>query len=1239
MEPPASMGTRLGPYRLLERLGTGAMGSVYRAEGDEGLVALKLIHSHLLDRAGFFKRFQREAESGRRVNHENVVRTFDSDLLVVDGQPCFFLVMEYVRGRTLRELLRERGALPETLVREIGRQVAAGLTAIHDVGIVHRDLKPENVLVSERHRVRIMDLGVARVEGASTRLTQSGDFAGSLRYAAPEQFTSEPVGPATDLYALGVLLYELLAGRCPFRGEGPGAVMQAHLHETPPALEDVVANVSPLMCALATSLLEKSPATRPPSAQAVRTLLTDGERSAWWRRRQSETQPRFSGLPRIAVGRELPFTGRRAELTQLMRALDGVAGGAGRVVWLEGEAGIGKSRLVYAFLREASSVGACLLYGTFSPSGGRRAILDSVLDRLGPARLETRLEPYFEETPRVASRLADALLRRPSRDDAPRLEGGALHAACVRLMRGLASNGPVVWVIEDLHFAEALAVQESLALARGVEGHPVLLLLTARPAGIKGKRAAFERLDSYERLAVGRLDVDAVCRLVEHAYRNPALADALGQRIASVSDGVPFFALELIRSLNDRGFVAEGADGVFEATTTIDAIEAPDSLAGLIRARLAALSREERAAVELGAVLGFTFDPDLLARVLECPSVSALDALAEIERRHGIVRAEGALCHFDHHLVRDVILSDVSEALQREYHSLVADAFAAREGLANAAVEDATPEACFFMASHRLAGRNPAEALAWVEPVLRHSPVSARSERTLRFVEEVLSSPGVVSGTQRARLLLTAGSRLDLMGRSADAVKRAEEALALADESEAWGLRSAASRLLGWALSHQGRAEEAEVRLRDSVALARSAGNAAEELDAEGLLGAFLLVTGRDEEAVPHIERQLVLGRSQGDHGAVCKAAGNLGLVLLDQGRADEARARMLEARDLFHEDGDLLGAARAIGNLGLVASARGESAEAVARYEEQLRLAREIGDRRCEANARLNLSAEFLARGEYEPAGEHVAYLFALSRDLGDPYLESSARWNMGELAWARGRLADAREDFEASLAMSSAFGSRDGEAELRVNLGRLAATVGDVATAVVELEAARDLSREIEDLRIESLAWVGLAQVAGIEGRSAEAVERAQHAVACLDESEHQKARIEPLLELGTQAVSAGDSDLATTALTATIELARACGAPGPEVVAYALLAVVTGDVAQVERAFAGSASRMSLMERLTVHALVWRAVGDETHLASARTLLQQLCAGVPEDTRRSMLVDIPLFRDLVGATGLKV
>ncbi|MFV1960152.1 MAG: serine/threonine-protein kinase, partial [Planctomycetota bacterium] len=284
------------------------------------------------------------------MRHPNVVRTFDCDQLVVDGAPRCFLVMEYVEGRSLRALLTDLERIPETLLRELALQIAAGLMAIHAAGIVHRDLKPENVLITTEHEVRIMDLGVARLQEASIALTKEGQFAGSIRYAAPEQFGEEGVGPAADLYALGVMLHELATGRNPFVRDDTAGEIQAQLHHVPPRLCDLETETSRFFSEVVSKLLAKRAEDRFASSEALHEVLAEAERSAWWQARAVELRAGEEHRPRLRVRRETTLRGRKADLEALAAAWERARAGEGGTLFLEGEAGIGKTRLLAEFL-------------------------------------------------------------------------------------------------------------------------------------------------------------------------------------------------------------------------------------------------------------------------------------------------------------------------------------------------------------------------------------------------------------------------------------------------------------------------------------------------------------------------------------------------------------------------------------------------------------------------------------------------------------------------------------------------------------------------------------------------------------------------------------------------------------------------------------------------------------------------------------------------------------------------
>jgi serine/threonine-protein kinase len=306
--PREAVPQRLGPYRVLREIGRGGMGVVYEAEdGRDGRrVAVKAIHAHLLGNTRAEQRFAREAAAGAQVDHRNVVRTLGAARVEDEaGRARSVLVTELVEGRTLRDLVRSLGRVPESLLREIARGMAHGVAAVHAAGIVHRDLKPENVMLTTDDRVRVMDLGVARLLDDGAELTREGDFVGSLEYASPEQCEGGAVEAPADLYAIGVVLHELATGTNPFSRASALATVAAQLTAVPPPIE-----ASEFLAAVVAKLLAKDPARRFASAAELARVLDEAEDGAWWRGRTADAAAHAAGVPPVPVPRALARRGR-----------------------------------------------------------------------------------------------------------------------------------------------------------------------------------------------------------------------------------------------------------------------------------------------------------------------------------------------------------------------------------------------------------------------------------------------------------------------------------------------------------------------------------------------------------------------------------------------------------------------------------------------------------------------------------------------------------------------------------------------------------------------------------------------------------------------------------------------------------------------------------------------------------------------------------------------------------------
>jgi eukaryotic-like serine/threonine-protein kinase len=247
-----------GRYELEELVGSGGMSSVYKAHDTllERHVALKVLHEHRTDDE-FVERFRREARAVAQLSHPNIVTVIDRG----EDEGRQFIVFEYIDGKTLKDCLDEHGRMPVRRALELAIEVARGLAFAHDHGLVHRDVKPQNVLLNGDGSAKVTDFGIARsleVQG----VTQSGTVLGTSSYIAPEQATGRAVEPATDVYSLGVVLFELLTGRVPFTGESFVSVAMQHVAEPPPNVLDLRPEVPVRVANAVDRALAKSPGDR-----------------------------------------------------------------------------------------------------------------------------------------------------------------------------------------------------------------------------------------------------------------------------------------------------------------------------------------------------------------------------------------------------------------------------------------------------------------------------------------------------------------------------------------------------------------------------------------------------------------------------------------------------------------------------------------------------------------------------------------------------------------------------------------------------------------------------------------------------------------------------------------------------------------------------------------------------------------------------------------------------------------
>ncbi|MCG3133352.1 MAG: Serine/threonine-protein kinase PknD [Planctomycetes bacterium] len=1180
------------------------MGKVYAATAPDGTrVAVKVVHPHLVEQPGARERFLREALSGLSIASPNVVRTIECLETEVEGKRVPALVLEFVEGRDLAALLDETKRVPEDLCRFLAREVARGLEAIHAAGIVHRDMKPGNVLMTSAGEVKVMDLGLARQASGEDRMSQTGLFLGTAAYAPPEQFLGKKdLDPRSDLYSLGAMLFELATGRVPFRAEAIGDLVRQVLRDKAPRIGTLAPQTTPFFEEVVATLLEKEPDRRFPSAADLAEVLDQGEGGDWWaaaatRLQMSSRKP----LRRVRVQQETELWGREDDLAELRGAWDRAKRGAGAVVLLEGEAGIGKTRLVEELLAAVDVEDeAQILVGRHDPAGGgsaAEALAAAFREHLGADDLDARLRELLPETPLLVPAFSALVRGTAAPDGAEPLSPAAVQTLFVRLTQALAAEAPLVLVVDDLHFAtdEGRALFRAVALA--VDASPVLVLGTARP-GLPPKWVESVATRSHAtRHEVRRLDKDTVrAALVRHLGGGVA-AETVAEQLSSRAGGNPYFVVELLRLLGEQGCLARTADGRWGVTSMPQALILPETVRDLVAQRLASLGEADRDLLDACACQGHEFDGRLAAETLGRARMDVLRALGRLEHGTRLVRAAGTRFAFDHHVVHEVVYATMPDARREALHTAVADAVERQTGAMSKPPADVPGAVCAELAAHLLRGADKVRALRYLDPAFAHLERTFLNERAIEVAALALAAPGLLDALPRYDVLVRMANRLGLVSRG-DAERAAlEEALAIADAS---GDASRRSRVRTGLAGHFVRA----ARIADAEAMAVEA--------AEIALAA-------------------------GDRSAESGAAGALGNVFAALGRFDDARIQFERRLALSKELGDRAGEAGATGNLGAVLSAAGRPAEALVWFERSRELAREAGDSRAATLAGSRLGGTLMFLGRYAEARDCLERGLALAREIGDRAAEVRISGTLGNLFDSLGRPSDALTQYERQAVQARAIGDRESEAVALVNLGPVRLATGDLAGARRDFADAVAICREIRHPYPEGYGLAGLAAVADEEGDAEEAVRLASESLALRRRIGHGIGVTDSLLRLARARRRAGDPDGARAAAAEAMALARTQDDSATTAICAALLAAAgAGDADEAEALLVAAGASLDVGHSMAARFDLWQASRRREHLAEAKRLLDDWVAHAAPECREAMLANVRLHRDITVACG---
>ncbi len=1209
-EVPEPVPVRIGPYTVLREIGHGGMGRVFEAESGGGeRVALKVVHAHLLSRPGYLARFLREVEAGRRVEHPNLVRTLGSGIHEKGGLETPYLALEYMEGQNLRELLAEAGTISERLAREIGTQVAQALAAVHAADMVHRDVKPENVVIAPDESVKLMDLGVALVGEEAMRLTQTGEFVGSLLYASPEQLRGDSLDARADLYSLGLLLYELVAGHHPNVAAGTTGRRRPWPDGARRPLTETAPHVSPFFGALVTRLTAVEPDARFRDAAEVALVLAAGESSDWW---QEEGFRRgAAALAQSATS----FFGRDEDLTVLADAYADVSNGDRRSVLLEGEAGIGKSRLVAEWLRQVRADtpdGPRSLIVRHEPEGEALAVppLAAALREalLGPDRRE-RLERYLGAHAGLVAAMERHLDGEELEGDGPTLSAAARGTAYRNLLRGMAEERPLVVVMEDLHFASEEARAIHLLLVRGLAGAPVLLLATVRPDTAGVWPEDLEQADHARRHALLGLEPASAHALIRASLGRESTLETGLRDFVSHAEGNPFCLLEFAREFRERGARAEGDVGI------------PQSVRELVEARLHALEPSDRDLLSVAACAGDPFDPVLVCEAADIPRIAGLRRIHELHRVRDLLRAEGPAYRFQHHLVREVLHDELPAALRASYHVALGSALEARTPERTRSLLEGPPAVA--LARHFLLGESPRRALPYAGGAVAHLHEEREWHRAVEVADGVLALPEGVSPEERARLLIVRGMSLLSYAPAAEALEALVEAREAGSALDDDLLAARAATGLAVCYRHSGQNESALEVHKEAVARAARLGVHQEHARALGFLSLTLAEVGRLGEARDTAERGLAIAKELGDTSTTAEIARHLGSIELDQGHLARARQLLDHVLSVGEFYGDVTLIQNALQLLGKLAYLEGNLDETLEMTERLLQHQVLEGHARMEAIGRVNLAAIHSKRGDVAREEEEARAALAIAKRMGYTDVLAHARSALGTCREHTADLTAAESEYRGAYETAVSLKQPIFVARMGIPLARLLARTGRLAEARVLVEEARKgvetMSAVREVAHVRNLE-ADVIEAGGDDERAAERWQESAdelEAAGMVQDSAWSRLRYaQALVRLGR------DGDAAREQLLRAREGLERAGLRVHAAEATVWLeSLPGGDPLLARQALDKHGGGMTLAVRSAAEFVLGRATQDVRLLAEARAHLEHLIEGTAEEHRDGM------------------
>jgi predicted ATPase len=1076
-------------YRIYGELGQGGMGVVYLAEDVQHNrpVAIKMVPQEFLNDPDIVARFLREASISMLLKHESVTTVYE----IGDCDQGKFICREYVDGVTLRDYL-SAGPINLTEILDIGIRLAEALAHAHQEGIIHRDVKPENIMITQQGKLKLMDFGIARLI-ESSQAAICGEVSGTFAYMSPQQAIGEEVDHRTDIFSLGIVLYELVTGRRPFHGDDPMELVYSLVNEDPMRISELDENVPVEVELCIFKALQKYPQERYQSGEEMAEDLREVRRYL----RGTIEKPRLKATRRVfreqARGVYSDFVNREPETEQLEWILTDVLRGKGQTVLISGEAGIGKSRLVWEVANRARNTKVRFLIGQCYPEGGvpYYPFLEVIQHYFRIKHAET-MDDIKNLLSQYSAHLVDrvpviqAFLGIPDHDGYAPLSREQVWDMVNELLMLIANERPAVIQFDDIHWADADTLGLFHYVARNTRESRVLLVCTFRPEETIGNGGAPSPLLQAKRLLeeeglCHEIDLDRLGRsetnlIIRSAYPGPPSTSMLGETIYQETEGNPLFILETLKLLQDDGILFKDEAG-WSVQDDVTQIRLPERIKDVVMQRLERVLPDEWKILELGSVEGLAFQSETIGECLEIDRVQLLLMLQSLEHQHRLIHFREGKYRFDHRQIQEVLYQGLSSERRHEYHRLI--------GTHMAETHADHSERIAAAARHLWAAEEYQKAL----PYLRRAGDKARMvyanedandfyTKAIQALDRMEPTPG--AQRERCHILIGLSRLYDVMGKQDEEEDALRKALELAENLGDESIQAEVQEQLAGFLSNRGSLSESEELARRALRSMRSLGNRAGEGTALLRLGAVAWQLADHEQSRRYYQRALQAVREAGDvasEGMVLMYLGNSWVYTSGYRRALQYYE---EALACFQKVGDKRGEGAVLGNMGVSHSRLGDLDKGAEYLTAQLTIKRAIGDRKGEASGWHNLAILEGKRGDYYRALSYYQTALSIWRQTDSKSQQARVLGSIGTLYKEVGCYEKALDHYKKALACVRDLDRRRSEAAVKLNnMGEIYSAMGNYDRAMKLQERALALAQELGMWHLVAAAQIGLTRI----------------------------------------------------------------------------------------------------------------------------------------------------------------